>query len=683
MSEGRLMKVICFKLSLFIYVIANSLFCFSKGIENHVPKMKAHCPILRVSTEINYQNKNYTSLGHGWHFEFEDESYILVPYHVIHSATKITGSCPDDNAIWNLKVIGQSPVYDLSVLKIVNVEVKQSIDNKKSLPGPLFKLGKSLDFTFFKFPFLDIANIKKDSNNPEILATMSKGAIVFTHLDLNQTLTYQSTNVGPISTNEWIRDDRVFYPYKKTLYLLSGARPGLSGSPVFSFGDNPLLKGMALASRLNRGATFAAPLEEILPLIPSLISGVDPWIEEFNKRFNKILSLQENTELLNFEYLNDFKDNKLLKKGQLFLEIKHTNSNKNRVLIATELCSSSQSIDSSIDGGSTIGGIGGLPNNFDLELPLPMISSMKHSVTKREIIFRNIIQNTNPCLRDGILWNMANQARILIAVKMDEKLIPINSIRELLFIYENEFSTINKRANLITFINENGVFMDSNLLKDKAHFISSSFCESKSSIAKNATSTPRDLVKGLSLITNYSVKDNKLNINRLFEDEQSIVKSETPLNLDLSQSQKSFFYCSNESKKSNLKLIATNLHEVYNSPYIGNSYAFMIDFNSHAITLEFFAYYNNSKIDEWGDTHKETLHLKSNKIYLSEIWNHIIDIEGFKFYINLNPENKEVRVSLIEMPEKSNDDLKKSLLAARGEFQFPLSAANWTFKLSN
>lgn len=250
----------------FLAAKLTALVLFVLGLSPISGFAQAPCSIVKVLSGKQINQHKFTQQGVGWvyswapgtsEFEKNNELNVLLPAHVIFEANKVFAECNDEMA--ELFVKGTSSSYDLAVLGFLKPDVIKKFK-------PLFRIKKNKNSDF------DLTDLNKDifvgHQLMNLTAAHFKGSqLIFTTLgiknnDLKNEFNYQ------------------FPQYRKSILNSAGAiRPGMSGSPLFN-GANTFPIGMNLKTKVNDHISLVLPTEEILPLLPELEKGRDPWKRE-------------------------------------------------------------------------------------------------------------------------------------------------------------------------------------------------------------------------------------------------------------------------------------------------------------------------------------------------------------------------------------------------------------------
>lgn len=662
------------------------------------------CPIFSISAEAIFLDKKVITYGQGWYFtapsfdptlsktsltttnplpSSKSDHYILTPYHVITGAHKIVAQCPYSSAKWELEKVGSSPTYDLSVLKIVRAKkIEKSFS--KYHHQPLFRLDSQLKVSEINFP-LD-QKIQTTSFTDIVKSGNSGVAFVFVMQSKNNRY-LEWISAGPL-LNGLTYDDTSLAPFTKALTPLSGVQPGMSGGLLMTTAPKNQLLGMILGTKFNRGESLSAPFDEIVSQLPFLLKGQDSHRMK-HQGLNSYIQFTTHKE-----------NNQLYRNRNLYQ--KNINDPHNREeLIASDLCSSSQSsIYSSVGGGATHGDSGGASygdssggasygdsgisggatggdagNNFlslSRQFSITPIDWIEYPGFKRFHI-RNVFQQDHLCNREGVIWLPLN--KLLIGVKFKNFMMTINSVRDLIYLEEKFIFNKDNHPEILdlkSWIKMYGIFATENLNSGKS--LIQNFCSPPIPFVNKPSSN--GLLQGTNLLlyttSSKSTETNatKLNFKRIYEDHQTLpVYKEFPQGFILG----SGYFCEDNY----LLVVGTNLNSTYTSSlHVGNSYAVKIEFHPTYFNFSFDTYYKDG---EDQNTHPEMVHknLKKERIPYSNLLNHFFEVDGFKFYLRMVPEQSTMELSLIGLPK--NDHTAKYLMASKGEAKIPLAGFNFIY----
>lgn len=633
-----------------------------------------YCPVLSIKTTIQLTKQKAYSTGQGWNLIYQNKvidkkesskyslsltHYILTPYHVISGSSRITGTCPYDKKEWELEIVGTSPTYDLALLRIKPRHLKKTVEN--FIFKPLFELDTDFHLINVNLP---LDEYSEGMFNPSI-DNFESGASAFVYTSQN-TLHWITAGISP---SVWNLDSASLAPYSKAITPLSGVRPGMSGGLLMTVKPEVKLLGMILGVKFNRGLSLIAPFDEILPLLPYLINAKDPRREGDQKNLSYIefIPKQIENEVQRFRYL--YRDN-------FITNIKE--------LLASDLCSSSRAGGAQgLTGGATIGdATGGATVGDGSEVfsreeknietptsPVRVSSVLKNFSDGTQIwkfipgeglkAVRNVFQKTDLCQKEGVWWHPSNN--YLFGIRLNNLILPIESIRDLIYIEKNYFNqNLHNpiKQDFKAWINKNGIFGDSDIFNN----IKDGLCSQTKAVSPNY-----DL--GIFSETNILNFGNDV-FYRLFHDQGELIYNENLLSQKFNILKTGPGYI---CEKNQLKIVGSNYLNTISTKNSNHTYMVYLKFNRNNFDFKFLVSNNDSD-----QKTNQPLILSKLEVPYAGVWNHFIDVDGFKFFIHLLPDKKQIEVSLISIPNSFNS---KTLLSTDGENYLPLAGINLSFSL--
>lgn len=585
-----------------------------------------NCPIFGIKAETHFLKKSSTTYGQGWYFtvskdkptvskgsisSLENEHYILTPYHVIAGARNVEAQCPYSQASWELEIVGSSPSYDMSVLKIVKAVSSTKIHKKDSTNfveyqhHPLFRLNSKGELIQKNFPLDERLKTTLSTNKTRAGNSGAFFAFVM-HMQSENFLEWISA--GPLLQG-WNYDETGLAPFSKAIMPLSGVQPGMSGGLLLTAGSQPQLLGMIMGLKFNRGESLVAPFDEIISLLPLLLRGQDPHR----------MKHQGLSSYIKYSMVNE---NNQLMRGRNLYWTKKTSENDQEELLASEPCYSNQSPFHNSAGwgggattgdsgggashgdsgggattgdsgggatygdsaGATIGDAGGEGENVKASigsnhfLPIaPQFSTTLFDwfeyVGWKRFYARSVFQKENLCRKEGVLWLPENKT--LVGIKFKNFTMSINSVKDL--IYLEEKLVLNKEINesnldLKSWVRTYGVF-ESDLLHqglNQGNYIIENLCSSSTPLIPNVSQN--GLLRGTNLLLyphtqNLTSNPMPIGISRIYEDYQTL-----PIYKEYPQGYINKFGLGYFCEKNLLLVVGTNLKSTYSSNlFNGNS----------------------------------------------------------------------------------------------------------------
>ncbi len=212
--------------------------------------------IVLIESTLTRGARNYSQNGQGWVVEFVDRKskYILTPSHVVDGSDQISFYCGKDLKI-PLELLGNSPTYDLALLKVPKLDkdciLKPLISIKGEGASALLTGTTSVVTPSSGYRF---ANKESEDFVAGVIEYDPKRAI-------NDPKTKKTAELTP---------------YRSDLLSEIGIRPGMSGAALVMANDKEPL-GMGTKTRINDHLSLAIPLSEIIPLVTYLTEPGDPW----------------------------------------------------------------------------------------------------------------------------------------------------------------------------------------------------------------------------------------------------------------------------------------------------------------------------------------------------------------------------------------------------------------------
>lgn len=682
-----------FKLKSFIilFLFFVPTFSFSqiqdRSLSSSDTLIKKDCSIFSIIVQREFSNKKSLGFGQGWYFTgpnsdfltntkvdapLHTENYILTPYHIITASESIKAQCPYSDQIWDLELVGSSPTYDLAVLKILDSKHKS---NKFSSFNhtPLFKLNKKLEVSESFFPLgskFHVASL----NEGNISKGNSGAAFVFTSKFNNQRSLMWSSAGPMIEKNE--KDPLSLAPFSNAITPYSGVQPGMSGGLLMTVNPKNELLGMIMGNKFNRGHSLVAPFNEIIQLLPSLLKKQDPH------------KLKNNGTQSFIKFISSFENDILNQSRYLYLPQLSTSSSSSE-LIAADPCISSQLTNDNLVGGATVGdmtggasiGDSGGSLTWSKHFSIATYDWMEVKNFKRFHI-RGIYQKEDLCKNEGVIW--IPLSKTLIGINSSIFKMTINSIRDLIFIEEHYIR--NKKYNpqnlpLKDWINTHGMFKEDQV--NFENYIIRRYCNSNE---KRISDISDGLLQGTNLLISMpnALADTFSPPRRIYEDYAPLHPyKEIPQGY--ANNIGPGYYCTNlndsRNIENNLFIVGSNLKSTYESPRnSGNSYLVKIEFYPKFFNFQFDTYYKNGE-DHTISPQLKHKSLKREKTPYINLLNHFFEIDGYKFYLRLTPEQKKVEVSLIGLPD--DDPAARYLMASQGEVKMPLAGFNFVYTLEN
>ncbi len=637
--EKRKRKTLLNMLCLVFIVVMNSILVFANQNE-----------IVNIVAELVLDGYTFHQSGQGWIIKFTDRPnfYILTPSHVIHGAQNFSFYCKEKK-ITELKLIGDSPTYDLALLEIqpqslIDCELNPLITINNIITDKKIEQLTLADFKFdtkyYKSDFRNwissYSNKKYDSSGFRFIEKETENFIAGIMIDDNLRF----------KTNSYSSKNRDLSPYNSDIFSDFGIKPGLSGG-AYTMAQQSLPLGMVTKTRINDKKALIIPTQELIPISFLLLNGGDPWTK--NKPYAAIDFKYEVENLNNQKYLNRTR----------FMTYKSAQHD----ITFTELCSQAKfKLSSSWEwlpsGGSWIasttdslaGGswVNSTDDSFHLKSNFTGVPNIQAEVTTSEnssqiYLVWSYYKDLKPCNTEGI---KLSDGRILLGLwdTTQDLSIRIDDLNTLLsFVLEKEYDFIN-------YINRFGIFKNQN---DKNFDV---FCRTK--IMGPKKTLKNQIEYSLGGQKNWIVENKKLKfayeVEKKWYQEDEEKSNENVIRL----SEYSFFQCSDlvgkdGNKRSNYKLefklvstqLTANIFFIPNG-IVGSFYYPNKDSNSEEHTL----------IDDF-------LSNTDSNIKDGNFWTHTIKTKmGVKALITLNPNTELLEITFLEIPDQLNSYLTPILL---------------------
>lgn len=233
----------------------SSLFLFSFFVWTELV-FGAPRELVVVESRVELNQTAWVQTGQGWVIGLngKEDLFILTPSHVIDGASKIEFYCSAKEKI-DLELLGNSPTYDLALLKVAKGLTKCELK-------PLITLSDN--------PILPTARMTSESvmgNSGFRYATKDGEDFVAGVIIDDPKTTIQ---------NRIVEGATELAPYRQSLITEIAIRPGMSGAAYVMAQKREIL-GMATKTRINDHRSLVIPLAEIIPLLPDLMAKHDPW----------------------------------------------------------------------------------------------------------------------------------------------------------------------------------------------------------------------------------------------------------------------------------------------------------------------------------------------------------------------------------------------------------------------